>query len=261
MTQRRTVRSVPLTDPETTEKLTKLADEINAADAKFKELQASAIDRAIEAGEKLLEVQALLGRGTFVDWVRANCHFALSSAYLYRSIALNLRAVPALRPKLNGLLLMEADRFLKYAIETREHRDEKDREADKHIAVAYLAKAAVLLLRVQLTDADALDLWLAENQIDRKVVAWLIDKWGKPNEGAQHLERPISPDEASVRGYESVLEDGEVSNDWKNQAAAEWERDLEREEERERVKNEAAAKIRERAAQLREQDRLKPEVG
>jgi hypothetical protein len=64
-----------------------LAAEIRKAHADVQEAAKTAAQRAIEAGQALIEAKALMGHGQWLPWLREHCALAERTAQLYMKIA------------------------------------------------------------------------------------------------------------------------------------------------------------------------------
>lgn len=68
-------------------RLPTLAAEIRKAHADVQEAAKTAAERAIDAGNALIEAKALCGHGEWLPWLRENCALAERTAQLYMKVA------------------------------------------------------------------------------------------------------------------------------------------------------------------------------
>ncbi|MHC4063598.1 MAG: DUF3102 domain-containing protein [Planctomycetota bacterium] len=74
--------------------LTDLAEQINESHRQCEETAKSAVEHAMRAGELLIEAKGQCKSGTWTEWVRANCDFALRTAQLYMRVAREIPQLP-----------------------------------------------------------------------------------------------------------------------------------------------------------------------
>ncbi|HYL48373.1 MAG TPA: DUF3102 domain-containing protein [Stellaceae bacterium] len=166
MIERRELQLSMGREPDQNDRLTTLALEIDAAHREFKRLQASAIDKAIEAGAKLLEAKALVPYGEWLAWLGARCHVSVRSAELYMSIAKSLQVLPRARAHLKDLPLTKAESYLRYAVEEYTRRGEKTLPMIAAAVFYDLEKAAQLLAQLKLHLGS-----------EEKFAEWLNGEW------------------------------------------------------------------------------------
>lgn len=97
---------------ETSERLEELVEKIRDSHQRcLKSLRAS-VDHARQTGNHLLEVQELVGKGKWLEWVQDNCEFSIAQAQRYKRIADRYSELLTKCKKPNQLTMTDALRLL-----------------------------------------------------------------------------------------------------------------------------------------------------